>query len=156
MNFRTRHGHAPAAWAAALLLAATVAYAWKPELSTRGEAAALPPQELTRIESRLSLMEQRFYAIEASIRNLDQQIRFSNNASGARAARDPEIDLLRSELEALRRRLAEVECGLTRVDERTLTAAAKQARRENSNAYSAAADPCRLNPAAPLRLTARP
>ncbi|HEV2800199.1 MAG TPA: hypothetical protein VGW12_06870 [Pyrinomonadaceae bacterium] len=153
MNYGIPRTASPA-WAVVLLLAATVAYAWKPELST-SEAAAPPPQDVTRIESRLSLMEQRFYSIEASIRSLEQQVRFSSNTSGARAARDPELDLFRSELETLRRRLAEVECGLTRVDERTLTAAARQARRENANG-AAATDPCRLNPAAPLRLTSRP
>ena len=149
MNFRTRRT-ASSAWPAVLLLAAAAAaYAWKPAAGA-GEAAAPPPQDLIRIESRLTQMEQRFYSIEASIRSLEQQARLSDMTAG-RAARDPEVVLLRSDVEALRRRLAEVECGLSRLDERTLTAAARKARRG-----AGAGDPCRLNPDAPLSLPARP
>jgi hypothetical protein len=118
-------------------------------LAVTGEAAA-PTQDVTRIESRLSQLEQRFYSIEVSIRGLEQQFRLSGNITG-RTERDPEIALLRAEVDALRQRLAEVECGLTRVDERTLSAAAREARQK-----SAAGDPCRLNANAPLRLSARP
>jgi hypothetical protein len=105
-----------------------------------------------RIESRLSQLEQRFYSVEASIRGLEQQSRLSG-VTGGRAARDPEVALLRSEVEALRLRLAEAECGLARVDERTLSAAAKQAREKS---VGGAGDPCRLNADTPVRLPSRP
>jgi hypothetical protein len=97
-------------------------------------------------------MEQRFYSIEASIRGLEQQSRLAGSTT-ARAERDPEVGMLRAEAESLRRRLAEIECGLVRVDERTLTPAAREARR---NSTGAAVDPCRLNAGAPLRLPTRP
>lgn len=151
-------------WAAVLVfvsaLAAATAYAGG-TASGIGEAAA-PPQDVTRIESRLGQLEQRFYSIEASIRGLEQQSRLSGVTAG-RATRDPEAGLLRAEVEALRqrlaevetlrRRLAEVECGLSKVDERTLSASEKQARRRPAQA---AGDPCRLNADTPVRLPARP
>ena len=132
-------------------LALVVAYAREPVVM-KGEAAPMPPQELTRIESRLSQLEQRFYSVEVSIRGLEQQSRISSLNTG-RTERDTEVSLLRTEVETLHRRLAEVECGLARVDERTLSAAAREARRKTE---TGAGDPCRLNSGAPLRLSARP
>jgi len=148
MNFRTRRPSPSWGLAISMLVlvfaAAVAAYTGKPALRT-GEAATIPPQDVTRIESRLSLLEQRFYSIEASIRGLEQQSRLSGVTTG-RDARDPEVGLLRSEVVALRQRLAEIECGLARVDERTLTPAAREARRKSAGG---ATDPCRLNADAP-------
>jgi hypothetical protein len=151
MDSRTRR---TASWwwtAALMLLAALAAYAGKPAVRT-GEAAPAPAQDVIRIESRLSGLEQRLYTIETSIRGLEQQVRLSSATSG-RAARDPEIGLLRAEVETLGRRLAEIECGLAKVDERTLSAAAKESRRKSAGGVG---DPCRLNSDAPVRLPARP
>jgi hypothetical protein len=138
-------------WPAVLLLCAAFTAAAYAGRRAAGASAA-PAQDVIRIESRLSQLEQRFYSVEASIRGLEQQSRLSGLAAG-RAARDPEIGLLRSEVEALGRRLAEAECGLARVDERTLSAAAKRAREKSAGG---AGDPCRLNVDAPVRLPARP
>lgn len=136
-----------------LVLAAAAATADTGKPATRsGEATTFEPQDVTRIESRLSRLEQRLYSIETSIRGLEQQSRLSVGP-GANAARDPEVGLLRAEVEALRLRLAEVECGLSRVDERTLTQAGRVARRKSE---TGAGDPCRLNADAPVRLSARP
>jgi hypothetical protein len=151
MDSRTRRAASPWWMAALVLLAALAAYAVKPALRT-GEAAAAPPQDVIRIESRLSGLEQRLYTIETSLRGLEQQVRLSSAAAG-RATRDPEIGLLRTEVETLSRRLAELECGLLRVDERTLSAAAKESRRKSAGG---AGDPCRLNSDTPVRLPARP
>jgi hypothetical protein len=149
MNNRTRRAKAssrPAVFILVSALAAALAYAWAPA-SGRGEAAS-PSQDTIRIQNRLTQLEQRIYSIETSLRGLEQQSRLAGVNAG-RTTRDPEVNLLRTELDTLRRRLAEVECGLARVDERTLTAAARAARRK---AQSDAGDPCRLNPDAPLRL----
>jgi hypothetical protein len=147
MNDGTRRTHTSRWLAAALLVAAAAAaYAGLPAVST-GEAATPPPQDLMRVESRLGQLEQRFISVESSIRGLEQQVRFPPAAPGA-GARDPEVAMLRAEVETLRRRLAEVECGLLRVDERTLTPAAREARRKSSGG---AADPCRLDADAPTR-----
>jgi hypothetical protein len=151
MNSRTRRADS-ALWLTILVLVAALAatYAKEPVVKT-GEAAA-PAQDTTRIESRLSQLEQRLYSIEVNIRGLEQQSRISGITPG-RTERDTEVSLLRAEAEVLRGRLAEVECGLAKVDERTLSAAAREARRKSG---ASASDPCRLNADAPLRLSARP
>jgi hypothetical protein len=149
MNNRTRRAEAssrPTVFILVSALAAALAYAWAPA-SGRGEAAS-PSQDTIRIESRLTQLEQRIYSIETSLRGLEQQSRLAGVNAG-RTTRDPEVNLLHTELDTLRRRLAEVECGLARVDERTLSAAARAARRK---AQPDAGDPCRLNPDSPLRL----
>jgi len=89
--------------------------------------------------------------MEMSIRGLEQQTRVSSINSG-RSERDAEVALLRSQLETMQRRLAEVECGLVRVDERTLTQAAREARRRAGGV----GDTCRLNANAPLSIATRP
>ena len=156
MNSRTLR-IAPAGWPLILLLVSLLvlaAAAYTGKSATRnGEATPLPTQDVTRIESRLSQLEQRLYSIEVSIRGLEQQSRLSGSTTGRATERDPEVGLLRAEVVALRQRLAEMECGLARVDERTLTPAAKEARRKSARGAS---DPCRLNADAPLRLPTRP
>jgi hypothetical protein len=155
MDYRTRRANAPS-WPSVLVLvsalAAAAAYAGASPAETGGTAASSSPQDAIRLESRMSRLEQRIYSVETSVRALEQQSRLPDLGAG-RAARDPEVGLLRTEVDALRQRLAEVECGLARVDERTLTAAARAARRKNE---AGAGDPCRLDADAPLRPTARP
>ncbi len=153
MYFATRRAHT-SRWPLVLMFVAAAAayYAWRPAAST-GEAATTAPQDLMRVESRLDRLEQRFYTVESSLRGLEQQVRVTAAAPRTSAQRDPEVSLLRSEVESLRRRLAEVECGLSKVDERTLTPEAREARRKST---AGVADPCRLGTDAPLRLSTRP
>ena len=123
--------------------------------SVTAAGATAPPaesQDLTSLERRISMLEQRFYGVESSINRLEQQTRVSQPMP-ASTERTVEINLLRGEMEMLQRRLMEIECGLTRLDERTLAPAAREARRR---AGAGNADPCRLNTDAPLRLSARP
>lgn len=140
-------------WPAVLvLLALVLPYAWRPALRTSEAATTAPPQDLIRVESRLSQLEQRFYSIETTLRGLEHQMRLPSAAAG-RGASDPQVALLRAEVDALRRQLAEVECGLAKVDERTLAPAAREARRKSGPETT---DPCRLDANAPLRLPTRP
>jgi hypothetical protein len=117
-----------------------------------GSQAAEGPQNLIRLESRMSQLEQRFYAIEINLRGLEQQVRLSSNAQApaARDARDPQLLLLQTELETLRQRVEEVSCGLLRVDERTLTPAAREARKK---AAADGAESCRANVDSPVRFS---
>jgi hypothetical protein len=115
---------------------------------TRAEAIPLSQQDVLRLETRLNQMEQRFYTLESSVRGLEQQSRVSSG--GLRNGSDDDLRLLRSEIDLLQRRLADVECGLAKVDERTLTPAMRATRRR-----SAGDDPCRLNFDSPLRLPAQ-
>jgi predicted nucleic acid-binding Zn-ribbon protein len=111
-------------------------------------------QDLTSLERRISLIEQRFYSVETSINRLEQQSRLSGSVQSPSVAdRSMEVTLLRGEIETLQRRLSEIECGLTRLDERTLTPAAREARRRTGAGQT---DPCRLNPDVSLKLSTRP
>lgn len=67
---------------------------------------------------------------------------------------DAQISLLRSQLETLRIRLAVVECGLLKLDERTLSSGARQTRKKA--AASDASERCRINANAPLQIFAQP
>jgi predicted RNase H-like nuclease (RuvC/YqgF family) len=122
--------------------------------SLSSASAVRDTQDLTSLERRISLLEQRFYSVESSINRLEQQSRLSQGAaSPSTSERTLEINLLRSEIDALQRRLAEIECGLTKLDERTLTPAAREARRR---AGAGNTDPCRLSTDTPLKLSTRP
>lgn len=70
-------------------------------------------QDVGALGSRFRMLEQRLYSIESSIRRLDQQAVFSQRTNTPPAGgQDPEIGGLRSEVNALRSRLVEIECGL--------------------------------------------
>ena len=115
-------------------------------LAARTEAGPVPQQDVIRLESRISQLEQRFYTIETSLRTLEQQSRIAG-ASGRGAGVTPEdIVSLRSEIQTLQVRLMEEECALAKLDERTLSPAAREARRK-----AVGNDPCRLNFELPLR-----
>jgi len=107
------------------------------------------PQDLIGLDRRISLMEQRFYAVEARLNRIEQQVAYSRTPPPGPDAR--EVESIRSQLPLLERRLAEIDCGLVKLDERTLTPAAREERKS-----AAASDPCRINPGAPLRLASRP
>ena len=109
--------------------------------------AVEPQQEVIRLETRINQLDQRLYGIEASIRTLEQQSRISGATSRGGVSAQ-ELALLQSQIQALQVRLAEDECGLARLDERTLSPAMRNARRQSAGR----ADPCRTNVESPLRL----
>lgn len=111
------------------------------------------PQDVSSLDRRISSLEQRLYSIETSINRL-QLAAISERTQAVRSSdRDPEISLLRGEIQALRQRVNEIECGLIKLDERTTSSSIREAR---GSAATRITDPCRLNPAAPLRLSTRP
>ena len=107
-----------------------------------------PQQDVMRLETRLNQLEQRLYSIDTSIRNLETQSRLGAGTSRGVSAQD--LELLRSNIQALQLRLLEDECSLARLDERTLSPAVRNSRRQ-----SVRTDPCRTNVDAPLRLPDR-
>jgi hypothetical protein len=154
MILRTRRG-ASLCWLAAFALAAA-AYGARP--SARDAGAESPPgaQELFNLERRISVVEQRLNSVELAVNRIEQQSRLQTPAPSSSAAlRDTELELLRSEVELLQRRVAEDECGLVRLDERTLAPQAREARRRDARSAADRDDPCRLSADAPLRLSAR-
>jgi len=104
-----------------------------------------PQQDVIRLDNRITQLEQRLFSIETSLRTLEQQNRITGATS--RGVSPEDLLLLRSEIQALQQRLAGDECGLAKLDERTLSPARRKA--------GAGDDPCRLNFDAPLRLPER-
>ena len=105
-----------------------------------------PQQDVIRLESRLTQLEQRIYTLDTSIRSLEQQSRISGATSRGVNAED--VARLQLNVQLLQQHLAEHECALAKLDERTLSAAMRDARRK-----SAGNDPCRLNFETPVRLS---
>ena len=108
--------------------------------------SATPPQDAIRLEQRINQLEQRFYSIESSIRNLEQQSRLAGSSQRGVSVED--VERLRAEVQTLQLRLQEDECALARLDERTLSPTMR--RRPGVRT-----DPCRTNFDAPLRLPER-
>ena len=116
--------------------------------SSRGSSAS-KPQDVSSLDRRISLLEQRFYSIESNISRLQQYVAAQRPSVSQPGVSDRELNLLREDIQRLTLRMNEVECGLSKLDERTTTAA-----RRNPSAKSN--DPCRLNPETPVRLSTRP
>jgi predicted RNase H-like nuclease (RuvC/YqgF family) len=109
-------------------------------------------QDLNSLDRRISFLEQRFNNLESNIYRLQQQVVLSQGSSGSQTrVRDQEINRLLEEIQRLSLRVNEIECGLLKLDERTAVAG-----RNNRNDAAKSGDPCRANPATPLRLSSRP
>lgn len=108
-----------------------------------------PQQDVIRLDNRITQLEQRLFSIETSLRTLEQQSRITS--ATARGISPEDVALLRSEIQILQRRLADDECALAKLDERTLPPAVREARRKSGTAN----DPCRVNVDTPLRLPER-
>ncbi len=111
---------------------------------------ATATQDPAGLDRRISLLEQRFYSLESSINRLQQVVASQRSAGSTPDTNDREITLLSQELQRLQLRLTEIECGLVRLDERTVPASARRPGEPKST------DPCRSSPNTPLRLSARP
>lgn len=114
--------------------------------ATRTDAGPVPQQDILRLESRMTQLEQRLYSIDNSLRTLEQQSRLAG-VSPRDATRD--LEMLRSAVQTLQVRIIEDECALAKLDERTLAPAMREARRKSG---AGASDPCRRNADAPLQL----
>jgi hypothetical protein len=83
-------------------------------LAVRTSAGPAPQQDVIRLESRISQLEQRFYTVETSVRTLEQQSRMGMNRGGSVTPDD--ITLLRSEIQRLQARIMEDECALAKFE----------------------------------------
>ena len=105
------------------------------------------------LSQRLNRIEQRFTLLESKLIQLEQQSRFPSGAQDLTGVRETELRLLRSQMETLQLRIIQAECGLLRLDERTLSGAAKANRKSSGTDDN---DLCRQAPNAPLQFSARP
>ena len=111
--------------------------------------SATPQQDVIRLENRVNQLETRLYSMEASIRTLEQQFRIAGANQRGSSAED--VARLRAEIQTLQLRLADDECALARLDERTLSPTMRASRQRSAGRT----DPCRANADAPLRLPDR-
>src|SRR5262245_29161275 len=93
------------------------------------EVEPAPQQDLIRLENRITQLEQRLYSIDTNVRNLEQQSRLAGGSARGVSAED--LARLSLEVQALQQRLAEHECSLAKIDERTLTPAMRSARKKS-------------------------
>lgn len=130
----------------AILIAVVILY------SGRGVAGneATATQDPAGLDRRISLLEQRFYTLESSMSRLQQVVASQRSTGSTPDTNDREITLLSQEIQRLQLRMTELECGLVKLDERTLPASARRPGDQRST------DPCRATPNTQLRLSARP
>lgn len=112
--------------------------------AARSNTGPTPQQDVIRLEQRVNQLEQRLFSLETTLRNIEQQSRLAG--ANRRGVAEQELIQLRSELLALQQRVADHECALAKLDERTLSAAMRSSRRKS------ASDSCRLNPETPIQL----
>ena len=115
---------------------------------TSSAHASESPQDPIYLDRRISTLEMRLGTIESTLRTLEQ-LASSQRITQGQPSRDPETSLLRSEVEMLKIRLREIQCGLVHLDERTLSVTTKAAQKRVSGQST---DPCRLNPETPVLL----
>ena len=110
--------------------------------------ATVDNQDVMSLDRRLSLLEQRFYTIESNISRIQTYLAAQRSQVSQPSTNDRDILLMREEIQRLSLRVNELECGLTKLDERTTPA-----NRRNTNKSN---DPCRLNVDTPVRLSTHP
>ena len=115
---------------------------------SRGSSAS-EAQDVSSLDRRISLLEQRFYSVESSISRLQQYAAAQRPPVSQPSTSDRELSLIREEIQRLNLRMAEIECGLIKLDERTTPAARR-------NAAAKSNDPCRQNPDTTVRLSTHP
>ena len=104
------------------------------------------------LSRRIDAIENRFYGLESRLNRLETESRPIGITPQTTRTDDLEIQFLRSQVDALRTRLGEAECGLLRLDERTLTPASRSTR----DKAAVNAEPCRRDTSAVVKLSARP
>jgi hypothetical protein len=105
------------------------------------------------LERRISQIEQRFYMLESRMSRVEHAAVPSAAPTGNLSRIDSEITGLRSQIDLMLVRLGELECAAAKLDERTLTAAARASRAQTR---PGPVDVCRKGPGEPIRLSARP
>jgi len=102
------------------------------------------------LSRRVDMIEQRLYSLESRISSMQSRVEPSIVPS-IPSTTQTDVSFLRTQLDGMRIRLGEVECGLLKLDERTLTAAQRRTNRTGSSS-----DRCRDNFATPIMLSSRP
>jgi len=108
-----------------------------------------PGQDIMSVDRRVTTLEQHMYTLDSNLNQLQQQIMMLNRTSSQPTGSSAEVQQLRLELDVIRSRMAQVECALAKLDERTLTTGKPKVR-------AGVKDPCRLDPQTPIEITGHP
>lgn len=154
----SRHKYHICLSVAALSIALITLFGWRwlgpvgPEIPPTAHAQS------ALLEQRLNQIEQRFNYIESRLNRLESESRYPGVMPNTSSRNDTELNLMRTQLDSmrtdidlLRGRTGELECAVLKLDERTLTPAARAARKPGGTS-----EPCRANAATPVKLSARP
>jgi hypothetical protein len=159
LSNRSLHVIKLSTFAFALVAAALVGWRWL-RIADTDLTTPVAAQTDVMLERRISQVEQRFYYIESRLNNLESQARYPTVLPGANSANQTElgqlrneVDTLRGQLDSLRSRVGELECGVIKLDERTLSPAGRSALQRSAQGSS---EPCRTDSQTPIRLSARP
>jgi hypothetical protein len=110
-------------------------------------------QDINYLNQRLSTLEQRLFTIESTVNQLRSQAMIAQAPSpstGGLSISREEAALLRTEIGLLQRQVVEVQCGLLKLDQRTLPAASRA-----QLTPAEAAEPCRRLANSPVRITGK-
>lgn len=108
------------------------------------------------LDRRIGQIEQRFFSLESRLNRLEQDSRVQSITPVTPelpGSNNTEIYLLRSQIDTLQLRIAELECAAVKLDQRTLP---ETARRVQQPPASGIIDPCRRNVNTQLNLSAHP
>ncbi|MBV9215051.1 MAG: hypothetical protein JO053_02655 [Acidobacteria bacterium] len=104
------------------------------------------------LSRRIDQVEQRFYSVESRLNRLESEAgRSTILSSQTPNTNDVELQFLRTQVDGLRTRVGELECGVLRLDERTLSPGVRAAHKQSTRL-----DPCRQDPSSQVQLSARP
>lgn len=115
-------------------------------------SAGSTQQDPQTLDRRISMLEQRLFLIESRLNRLEQQSAINLRTPGIDQGR-AENERLGIELATVKSRISELQCGLAKLDERTLPTSERESRRRDGSTYR---DPCRANPETPVQLTRQP
>src|SRR4030095_2127074 len=104
-------------------------------------------QDPAGLDRRVSMVEQRLFIIESSIRRLEQQVTMRPTLQPDQTS--AETVILRNEVARLRSEMQLVQCALAKLDERTLSPELRLNRNQSDSSYK---DPCRTRPETPIQL----
>jgi hypothetical protein len=153
-----RHKYLVRISVAALIVGLVALFGWRWLGDFGGEIPPTAHAQSALLEQRLNQVEQRFNYIESRLNRLESESRYPGVMPNTSSRNNTELELMRTqvdsmrtEIDSLRGRIGEMECAVLKLDERTLTPAARAARKPGVSS-----EPCRTNTGAPVRLSARP
>ena len=119
----------------------------------RAVPTVLAQQQDPFLSRRIDQIENRFYQLESRLDRVESATRPTLSSPPLTSnVNDQDIRFLRQQVDILRTRLGEAECGLLHIDERTLSPSARAARAKSASG----SELCRREPSTAVTLSARP